>query len=93
MKLTKDLNINSIHGVLQIIVSVYFINENVSLYNFYWNSGLLFITMIPKWVLILNIMFGVLGVIIGFFNVLNKFNVILSYLVIITLWVISFFIT
>ncbi len=58
-------NWNLITGLIIIIVNLYWIWDNLYLMYLYYYSGMLFMLMYPDWLLILNAIFGMIGLLIG----------------------------
>ena len=54
-----------INGIIQIVISVVFIYFHAELFYGYNYSGKLYLFMIPNWILILNMLLGIIGIFIG----------------------------
>jgi hypothetical protein len=64
-------NINIVLGVIQILISVYWIYEMISLYYRYHYTDILFTFICADWVLVSNILFSIVNLYFGI-KLLNK---------------------
>jgi len=73
-------------GILLIMLNTYWIWFHVDLWYSYHYSGMLFLFMYPDWILFLNSIFGLIGVIMGIGILWNKitvkFGLIINFIVI-----------
>ncbi len=58
-------NINIVLGLIQILLSVYWIYEMISLYYKYHYTDILFAFMYPDWVLVFNILLSIVNLYFG----------------------------
>ena len=63
-------------GIIQIVLSIYWIYHTVELYFLYQNSELLFAFRLPVWVFFIEIILSLLNVIFGINLIQNKINII-----------------
>lgn len=81
-----------INGLIQIVFSMYWIWENgLRLYQ-QKSLSILFIVMFPDWMLVLNIVFGTIGLHIGVLTLRSKVSLVKGYTLIFTLFIIGFII-
>ncbi len=71
--------INAILGLIQIILSVYWIYEMILLYYKYHYTDILFAFMYPNWVLFLNIFICLINIFYGIKLIRNKISLKKSY--------------
>lgn len=77
--MAKLFKSNYFNGVIQIILSLFWIyNYAILLYQYHF-TDILFAFMYPNWTLVLFILMGVLGIIIGLSTLLGKNNIKTSY--------------
>lgn len=62
-------------GIIQIILSIYWIYHTVELYFLYQNPHILFAFRLPDWVLITEIILSILNIIFGINLIRNKINI------------------
>ena len=62
-------------GIIQIVLSIYWVYNTVELYFLYQNPELLFAFRLPIWVLIIEIILSLLNIIFGVNLILNKINI------------------
>lgn len=89
MKLKK---INIIIGSFIILISllwIYFFAH--LLYAYQFNKEILWLFMYPNWVLIVNIIIGIIGIIIGILLIKNKLSIRKSSLIVIIILIVGFF--
>ena len=65
MNKSSVTNWNLITGLIIIFINLYWIWDNLYLLYLYHYSSVLFLIMFPDWLLILNAIFGLIGVFIG----------------------------
>ena len=63
--------INAVLGLVQIILSVYWIYEMILLYYKYHYTDILFTFMYPNWVIFLNIILSIVNIYFGI-NLMNR---------------------
>ena len=73
-------NINIVLGLFQILLSVYWIYEMISLYYKYHYTDILFAFMYPDWVLICNILLSIVNLFFGIKLWNKKISIKRSYL-------------
>ncbi len=72
-------NTNVVLGLIQMILSVYWIYEMISLYYKYHYTDILFAFMYPDWVLFLNIFLCLINIFYGIKLIRNKISLKKSY--------------
>ena len=72
-------NINVIFGIIQIILSAFWIYEMALLYYKYHFTNILFAFMYPDWVLILNIILSIISLFFGIKLTMNRISIKKSY--------------
>ncbi|WP_196886416.1 hypothetical protein [Aureivirga sp. CE67] len=62
-------------GIIEILISAYWIYNNIELYYEYHYTDILFMFMYPDWVLFSNIIIGLLGIINALFLIRLKTSI------------------
>lgn len=73
-------NINIVLGLIQVLLSVYWIYEMISLYYKYHYTDILFAFMYPDWVVVFNILLSIVNLYFGIKLLNKKISVKRSYL-------------
>jgi len=73
-------NINVIFGIIQIILSAYWIYEMALLYYYYHFTNIFFAFMYPDWVLFLNIILSIISLSFGIKLTMNRISIKKSYI-------------
>ncbi len=68
-------NTNVVLGLIQIVLSSYWIYEMISLYYKHHYTDILFVFMYPDWVLFLNIILSLINLYFGIKLILNKVSI------------------
>ncbi len=82
-------NTNVVLGLIQIVLSVYWIYEMIFLYYKYQYTDILFAFMYPNWVLFLNFLLSIINLYFGIELMKGKISNTRSYLTMITLIIIG----
>ena len=77
MELKKTYKV--IFGVIQILLSLFWIFYLIELYNDYQNPALLYAFRLPNWVLLFELVLSLINIILGLNLVLKKINIKKSY--------------
>lgn len=64
-------NKNRIIGIILIVINIYWLWHNLQLTYLYYYSSVLFLTMLSDWLLTLNIVFSLIGILVAI-KVLRK---------------------
>jgi len=64
-EIDKKKLVPRIHGIIQIVISIVFIYFHAGLFYGYNFTNILYLVMIPNWILILNMLLGIIGIFIG----------------------------
>jgi hypothetical protein len=72
MKSINLKRLNQIAGAIVILFNLFWIWENLRLLYSYHNANTLFYIMYPDWMLVLNAIFGLIGIFIGFFMIRGR---------------------
>ena len=78
-----------IHGIIQIVISIVFIYFHAELFYGYHFSGNLYLFMIPNWILVLNILLGIIGIFIGVKTYKGTLKIWQGYLLLITILILG----
>ena len=78
-----------IHGIIQIVISIVFIYFQAELLYGYHFSGNLYLFMIPNWILVLNILLGIIGIFIGVKTYKGTLKIWQGYLLLITILILG----
>lgn len=82
-------NTNIVLGLIQMVLSVYWIYEMISLYYKYHYTDILFAFMDPNWVLILNVLLSLINLYFGIKLLNGKIPIKRSYLTMLILIIIG----
>jgi hypothetical protein len=82
-------NTNIVLGLIQMILSVYWIYEMISLFYKYHYTDILFAFMYPNWVLILNVLLSLINLYFGIKLLNGKIPIKRSYLTMLILIIIG----
>ena len=83
---------NLIIGIILIIVNILWTyNFAYFLYSYHFREGILWLIMYPDWVLIVNILIGIIGVVLGVRLIKNKLKLITCLLIDIPMLIFGFF--
>jgi hypothetical protein len=77
---------SKINGVILILLSSYWIYRNIKIIIDYEVSSVLYVFMIPGWVLIFESIIGLAGIVIGLSVYSGKWTIIRGYLTTVILW-------
>jgi hypothetical protein len=83
----KKLNI--VLGIIQIILSVFWIYQMISLYYYYHFTDILFAFMFPDWVLFLNVLLSIVNLYFGIKLMKGKISKKRSYMTMVILIIIG----
>ena len=75
MNKSGKTNWNLITGLILLFINAYWIWDNLYLLYLYHYSSILFSIMFPDWILIVNAILGLFGVIIGFKVIRKKMKI------------------
>lgn len=82
-------NTNIVLGLIQMVLSVYWLYEMISLYYKYHYTDILFAFMYPNWVLFLNILLSIINLYFGVKLITGKISNKGSYLTMVILIIIG----
>ena len=82
-------NTNIVLGLIQIVLSAYWIYEMISLYYKYHYTDILFAFMYPNWVLFINVLFSIINIYFGIKLINGKVSSKRSYLTMMILVIIG----
>ena len=73
-------------GGLLIIFSGYWIYRNIEILYSYKYLDILYIFMIPRWILVLQAIIGFIGVLIGYLIINENLKIVIGYLIFFIIW-------
>ena len=86
----KNHKRNKILGVVAICMNSLLVLDSLYLYYLYnFTNGLLFLFMYPNWVLLLNALFGIIGIYISILLFKNRIGIKLFLIVTLALWLVT----
>jgi hypothetical protein len=85
----KKINWNKVVGVIMICLNSLLVFDSLYWYYMYNFSGIMFLFMVPYWVLFVNSLLGIVGIIISILLYKEKINVKLFVIFTIAIWLIA----
>lgn len=78
-----------IHGIIQIMTSIVFFYFHAELFYGYHFTSILYLFMVPDWILVLNMLLGIIGIFIGVNTYKSKLKIWKGYLWLIVIFILG----